>query len=466
MEENNIVLALELNKILQKEDTIIKISKVIQDKLRVKNVVAFYKLAKCYNLATISESSLLYIQRCFSMVIETQNFLHLDFSLVEKVLASSELNIHSEVEIFNAAITWLKFNIEERSKYAKQLLLKVRLPLLSEHALKYIIDKISSITDNCKSVIMLKEDLAAKNCFKNKSNIFYTKRYCNQSNFDLLICGNYVNRSNKTLSKIEQIDGSNMNKVKDLVSMNECRAYFEAVCFKRELYIFGGYDNSDKLIKLVEKYSPATNEWTVVTNMVDERKHFCTCAFMNEIFIVGGHWYDDDYEVIVTNSCLRFNTKDKSLKQVSRMNESRDLPASVVFQGNIVVSGGMDNNNNYLNTVESYDVFGDKWSRMPSMINNQINHSLVVIKDKLFVIGYRNNNCEVFDNVCKEFVALMPSYNLHLSRAMSIGNKIKIFQELRSSVVCYDVDKDEWFEESCDATNTLFCFSCAKMPQY
>ena len=82
-----------------------------------------------------------YTERCFPIVIETKNFFHLDFNLVVKILASSELNIHSEVEVLNAAINWLKHNIEERNKYAKQLLLKVRLPLLSEHALKYVLDK-------------------------------------------------------------------------------------------------------------------------------------------------------------------------------------------------------------------------------------------------------------------------------------------------------------------------------------
>ena len=138
IKEHEIVLALKIDKLLQKEDTIMKINKFIQDKLTVENVVAFYCLVKCYNVATISESSLLYIERCFPIVVETQNFLHLDFINVAKILGSSELNIHSEVEVFNAAITWLKHNIEERSKYAKQLLLKVRFTLLSEHALEYI----------------------------------------------------------------------------------------------------------------------------------------------------------------------------------------------------------------------------------------------------------------------------------------------------------------------------------------
>ena len=51
------------------------------------------------------------------MIVKNENFLHLDFSIVAKILASSELNIHSEVEVYNAANTWLKYNSEERSKY-------------------------------------------------------------------------------------------------------------------------------------------------------------------------------------------------------------------------------------------------------------------------------------------------------------------------------------------------------------
>ena len=102
----------------------------MQDKISVENAATFYTLAKLFNLLSANKFSLNYIERCFPMVVETKNFIHLDFSLVAKILASSELNIHTEVEIFNAAFTWLKHNIEERSKYAKQLLLKVRLSLL------------------------------------------------------------------------------------------------------------------------------------------------------------------------------------------------------------------------------------------------------------------------------------------------------------------------------------------------
>ena len=61
------------------------------------------------------------------------------------------------------------------------------------------------------------------------------------------------------------------------------------------------------------------------------------------------------------------------------------------------------------------------------MINYHDSHSLVVVKQKLFVIDCGNNNCEVFEDFCRKFIALKSSYSLHLSKAMSIGKKIVIF---------------------------------------
>ena len=91
------------------------------------------------------------------MVVEVRNFLQLDFNIISKTLGSSELNIHSEVEVFNAAINWLKHNIEERSKYAKKMLLKVRFTFLSEYALNYISKCYSIFSKNQEYAKILKE---------------------------------------------------------------------------------------------------------------------------------------------------------------------------------------------------------------------------------------------------------------------------------------------------------------------
>ena len=47
---------------------------------------------------------------------------------------------------------------------------------------------------------------------------------------------------------------------------------------------------------------------------------------------------------------------------------------------------------------------------------------------------------------------------------MPIGNKILVFQHNSSSIICYDIEKYEWSEETCLVTEDLLDFSCTKLP--
>ena len=66
------------------------------------------------------------------------------------------------MEIFEAASNWVDYDISGRSKFAFDLLLKVRLPLLSEHALKYLLTKKSPISEVCECYTILKQALKCK----------------------------------------------------------------------------------------------------------------------------------------------------------------------------------------------------------------------------------------------------------------------------------------------------------------
>ena len=398
------------------------------------------------------------------MMVDTDNFLELDYTLVARILASSELLITSEVEVYNAADRWLKYNIEERRKFAKDLLLKVRLHLLSDDTLKHLLSKPSSFTaiDECISIVEL--NLTSRTeCFKEKSGTYYNHRYCNQKKFNILVCSGYHGIYQVLVKDVNQINGSNFNEVTAMLPMIKERQYSKAVCLKGEVYVFGGLDNNHNWVMSVEKYSPSTNTWNIVADMFDDRKHFRLCAFMDKILIIGSY-----KNLSVTSSCLQFNTKDNNWKEVSSMNEAREDAACAVFEGRIVVSGGYDNNDNKLNTVESYDVIADDWSSMPNMNDSKYWHSLVVVKRKLFAIGCGTDICEVFESSNKKFVSIKsPSTNyLCLNQVISIGSNIFAFQDNYSSIFCYDVDKDEWTKESCEITEQLDSYACVKVPCY
>ena len=245
--------------------------------------------------------------------------------------------------------------------------------------------------------------------------------------------------------------------------MLEERHHSKAVCLKGEVYVIFGF-NKGVRIKSVEKYSPISKKWVIVTDMPDKRQYFCACAFIVNIYLFGG--LDDERGVL--NYCLKFDAKTLKWKEVAKMNKARSCAACAINEGNIVVSGGI-NNAIGLRTVESYDVFGDVWTPMPSMIKASRSHSLICVKRKLFAIGgtFSNTNCEVYDKTSNIFVTLKtPSFLSYRVKSVSVGSKMFVLQNNTQIVLCYHADKDEWSKEFCEATENISYYSAVKMPSY
>ena len=114
---------------------------------------------------------------------------------------------------------------------------------------------------------------------------------------------------------------------------------------------------------------------------------------------------------------------------------------------------------------------------MPGMIERRCNHSLVVVRNKLFAIGgiddfiggNRGYVCELFDSTCKKFVNLnSPAFKPSDLNVISIGSKIFVLK--KSYYYCYDVEEDKWSKESWKAVNevtkNIYRFTCVKIPMY
>ena len=153
------------------------------------------------------------------------------------------------------------------------------------------------------------------------------------------------------------------------------------------------------------------------------------------------------------------------------MNVSRCNASCVVFEGKIVVSGGIYNNGR-LKTVEAYDHVANTWTNMPNMINRRSSHKSVAIKNKLFIVGGNTTTCEVYDSNCGKFNLLklvkdsFTGYFDYPIKVLSVENKIFVFKELKKNVLLYDVEKNDWSKEPCSLIQNLDDYSCVKVPQF
>ena len=243
-----------------------KINKVIVSKTNMKNCLVTHHSSNIFKLSYSSKVSMNLIERFFPIIADSDNFLELDFDYIRKILSSRGLNIDSELQVFYALDSWLLYDINKRSKYAKQLFSKVRLSHLSTSALNKILDRVLSKYSDCsyiiEAVLNNKQQLSTTTCD-------ITTRYCNQTNFKILFFGGHNFKSYKLVTDVKSFAANNLNKVKKLKQMKEAKRYFKSVCFKGEVYLFGGLNECLKIVKSVEKYSPATNTWKHVIDMMD-----------------------------------------------------------------------------------------------------------------------------------------------------------------------------------------------------
>ena len=107
----------------------------LRKKISFKKVITYYQVSNHFKSKNLDVRCFSYIKRLFTTISDDTNFLELEYNQVVKIISSSELEIDSQLEVVNAADSWIKYDFEKRSKYAKDLMLKVCLPVVQEQNL-------------------------------------------------------------------------------------------------------------------------------------------------------------------------------------------------------------------------------------------------------------------------------------------------------------------------------------------
>ena len=410
------------------------------------------------------------------MVVETESFSQLDFKELTEILSSCELKIDSELEVFNAADAWVSCDSGQRMKFAGRLLSKVRLDLLSKHALEYILHRPNTwLNSTACCAAKIKNHLEKKEkCAPVERAGRYKNRYCTQSAFKTLVFGGYDEEKDLETKDVRELDFETLKAVKMHPAMIDERYYFCAARVKQHVYVM--CDESKHLS--VHRYSLATSKWEEAwTELYDGRNlRFTACPFMDSVFAVG--CVEQEREGSERSgercfrgaACLELSTRERRWRKIASMREKRFEAACAVFQGRVVVSGGccglIDSK-----TVEAYDHVADEWFEMPSMNEGRQRHCSVATRNKLFVVGGALGlSIEMFDSFSDKFVAFKRTMLLRQPffgvQAHVCGRKIRVFGNGTHSMACYDIDKDEWSEEHCDVTKKIHEFRCVYSPVF
>ena len=104
-------------------------SSFLRSRLDADNCLILQTYADLHSCHQLKNEAGDFSKKNFRKVSQTDEFLNLPLQNVLEFLATDNLSVNSEKDIFEAAIAWLKYD-KDREQFTAQLLQLVRLPLL------------------------------------------------------------------------------------------------------------------------------------------------------------------------------------------------------------------------------------------------------------------------------------------------------------------------------------------------
>lgn len=167
-----------------------------------------------------------------------------------------------------------------------------------------------------------------------------------------------------------------------LIKMDHKYPYFGAnfCVFNNILYGIGGYDSSCRAVSEVYCLNILENKWIFVNNMNYPRGYCSTVVYENKLYVIGG-----SVETKAGSTIEYYQDGNIWTSLETKMNQLRQSHGSVVFDGKLLVFGGVTYSNKTLKQLKTSEIYNFKtniWSKTGDLNQSHNNDLTTKIKSK------------------------------------------------------------------------------------
>ncbi|XP_031173609.1 kelch-like protein 8 isoform X1 [Sander lucioperca] len=351
------------------------------------NCLAVRTFAESHNRVDLMDMADRYACEHFTEVVECEDFTCVSPQHLRTLLSSSELNIHSETEVYNAAVKWLKANPQHHEAWLDQIMSQVRLPLLPVEFLSGTVSKDEMIKGNLSCRDLMDE---ARNYHLHLSNKvvldfeYSVRTIPRKHTAGVLFCVGGRGGSGDPFRSIECYSITK-NSWFFGPEMNSRRRHVGVISVEGKVYAVGGHDGNEHLGNM-EMFDPLTNKWMMKASMNTKRRGIALAALGGPIYAIGG--LDD-------NSCFndveRYDIESDCWSAVAPMNTPRGGVGSVALGSFVYAVGGNDGVAS-LSSVERFNPHLNKWMEVSEMGQRRAGNGVSKLNGCLYVVGGFDDN--------------------------------------------------------------------------
>lgn len=353
--------------------------KFLETQLDPSNCLGIRKFTEAHGCVNFLEVVDNFVLENFREVMKSEEYALLPCELLIKVISSDDLNIFAEEEVYEAVMSWVKHDLNNRVKQLPNIIRFVRMPLVSKHYLLNRIDVDNLIRSNMNCRDFLDE---AKNyhLLPEQRAQLRTDRMKPRKSMMGTLYAIGGKEAGETISNTVESYSLQSNVWQPAPLLNVPRQQLGTGSLGGWLYAVGGSDGYSRL-STVERYSPDSNRWMYVKSLNTSRSGVGVGVLGETMYAMGG--YDG-------RSCLktveRYDPLVDVWSHVAPTNVTRSFPGVAELGDRIFVIGGNDGVT-FLNSTECYDPHTNRWTQLAPMSLARAGIGAAALDGRIYAIG-------------------------------------------------------------------------------
>ncbi|XP_055349187.1 kelch-like protein 2 [Paramacrobiotus metropolitanus] len=454
----------------------------LESRLNASNCLRVQCLAGMHHNPRLAEKAHIYILQNFVRVAKTQDFLLINPEKIMELLASDNLFVETEDQVFEAVHRWIDYDRAGRTAHLTDVLQSVRTAFLGLtcHE-KYFLDLVDFLTNSgpgnvsnywsaetvatrrrpreyfeFQTVIVCvggydgERSLSTVDVFSPSTatvwrlaNLPALLTGCGVAVLDghsLFVCGGrtFPSRSRDGVSDVRRYDAT-ANQWVDCAKTNIERYDGCTATLNGRIYTAGGYqEHGNAPMTFVEVYDPQTNGWQFVAELPFGLSKFAMVACGDRLYTFGG--------VSAVGSSHAVFSYDPAADVWSRL---ADMPTArsgcagcVGPSGLIYVVGGNVTEN--ARCVEAFNPAANQWVQKANMVRERSGAGAACVDGKVYVLG-GNDSSDSGDSDSED------------------SDSEDSDSEDSDSIEVYDESSDRWTLHECRLPEVKHFFGCAVM---
>ena len=180
------------------------------------------------------------------------------------------------------------------------------------------------------------------------------------------------------------------------IPINRRRGSGGTIVFKNKIYLIGGIQDGhfDGTVAWTDVFDLASGKWETLGDAPHARDHFHAAVIGDKMYVSGGRKTSFKTKQVVDLTVAEIDVYDFKSKQWKTLPTNHNIPTqragstSVAFKSNLLVLGGESNaHEKSHNEVEAFHTNQRKWSSLPALITGRHDTQALIYKNKLYIVA-------------------------------------------------------------------------------